>query len=76
MTIYTLGYSGWKPQAIKEFLESIDGMAVDVRMVPRSRYAPFNGTSFSRLLRDRYCWVQEFGNANYKGPDDRRAESG
>jgi uncharacterized protein (DUF488 family) len=57
---------GWSVEAIKTFLESVNGVAVDVRMVPRSRYAPFNGTAFSRLLRDRYYWLSDFGNVNYK----------
>jgi uncharacterized protein (DUF488 family) len=66
VTIYTLGYSGWSVEAIKTFVESVNGVAVDVRMVPRSRYAPFNGTAFSRLLGERYCWLSDFGNVNYK----------
>jgi len=37
--IYTLGYSGWTALAIKETLERLDGVAVDCRMVPRSRVA-------------------------------------
>ena len=66
MKIYTLGYSGWSVEAIKTFLESVNGVAVDVRMVPRSRVAAFNGTAFSRLLGDRYYWLSDFGNVNYK----------
>jgi uncharacterized protein (DUF488 family) len=64
--IYTLGYSGWSVEAIKTFLESVNGVAVDVRMVPRSRVAAFNGTAFSRLLGERYYWLSDFGNVNYK----------
>ena len=66
MKIYTLGYSGWNVEAIKTFLESVNGVAVDVRMVPRSRVAAFNGTAFSRLLGERYYWLSDFGNVNYK----------
>ena len=66
MKIYTLGYSGWSVEAIKTFLESVNGVAVDVRMVPRSRVAAFNGTAFSRLLGERYYWLSDFGNVNYK----------
>ena len=66
MKIYTLGYSGWTAAAIKETLERLDGVAVDVRMVPRSYVASFNGTAFQKLLGERYRWVQEFGNVNYK----------
>ena len=66
MKIYTLGYSGWSVEAIKTFLESVNGVAVDVRMTPRSRVAAFNGTAFSRLLGERYYWLSDFGNVNYK----------
>ena len=66
MKIYTLGYSGWSVEAIKTFLESVNGVAVDVRMVPRSRVAAFNGTAFSRLLGEWYYWLSDFGNVNYK----------
>ncbi len=66
MKIYTLGYSGWPVEAIKTFLESVNGAAVDVRMTPRSRVAAFNGTAFSRLLGERYYWLSDFGNVNYK----------
>ena len=75
MKIYTLGYSGWSVEAIKTFLESVNGVAVDVRMVPRSRVAAFNGTAFSRLLGERYYWLSDFGNVNYKsnGPNLAKA---
>ena len=66
MKIYTLGYSGWSVEAIKTFLESVNGVAVDVRMAPRSRVAAFNGIAFSRLLGDRYYWLSDLGNVNYK----------
>jgi hypothetical protein len=35
-------------------------------MAPRSRVAAFNGTAFSRLLGERYYWMSDFGNVNYK----------
>ncbi len=66
MKLYTLGYSGWNVEAITTFLESVNGVAVDVRMAPRSRVAAFNGTAFSRLLGERYYWLADFGNINYK----------
>ena len=65
MKIYTLGYSGWSVEAIKTFLESVNGVAVDVRMVPRSRVAAFNPPQ-ADLLGERYYWLSDFGNVNYK----------
>ena len=40
MTIYTLGYSGWKIEDVEAVMERLDAILVDVRMVPRSRWAP------------------------------------
>jgi uncharacterized protein (DUF488 family) len=68
MTIYTLGYSGWKIEDVEAALERLDAVLVDVRMVPRSRWAPlWNGAVLHNRLGDRYVWLREFGNRNYKG---------
>jgi len=37
MTIYTLGYSGWKIEDVEAVLERFAAILVDVRMVPRTR---------------------------------------
>lgn len=66
MRIYTMGYCGRSPASILEFLEKVDGVAVDVRMVPRSYVARFNGSAFQKVFGARYLWVQDFGNINYK----------
>ena len=68
MTIYTLGYSGWKIEDVEAVLEQLDAILVDVRMVPRSRWAPlWNASALHERLSDRYVWLKEFGNRNYKG---------
>jgi uncharacterized protein (DUF488 family) len=66
MKIYTIGYCGRSPASILKFLEQVDGVAVDVRMVPRSYVASYNGSAFAKSLGARYRHVQEFGNSNYK----------
>lgn len=71
-TIYTLGYSGWKIEEIEATLTRLDAVLVDVRMIPRSRWAPqWNGTALHNRLGDRYVWLKEFGNRNYKGTFDQ-----
>ena len=68
MTIYTLGYSGWRIEDVEAVLERLAAILVDVRMVPRSRWAPlWNGSVLHNRLGDRYVWLREFGNRNYKG---------
>ena len=67
MKIYTLGYSGWTHEAIQEVLDRIDGVLIDIRMVPRSRCLRWDGSTFARKYGDRYVKVKQFGNVNYKG---------
>jgi uncharacterized protein (DUF488 family) len=68
MTIYTLGYSGWKIEDVEAVLERFAAILVDVRMVPRTRWQPqWNSAVLHARLGDRYVWLREFGNRNYKG---------
>ncbi len=67
MTIYTLGYSGWKIDDIRATMDRLDAVLVDVRMVPRSRVPQWSCYSLSREFGHRYAWVRELGNENYKG---------
>lgn len=68
MTIYTLGYSGWKIEDVEAVLERLDAILVDVRMVPRSRWGPmWNSAVLAKRLGNRYTWLRQFGNRNYKG---------
>lgn len=70
MTLYTLGYSGWRIEDIEKVLEDLDAIVVDVRMVPRSRAPMWNSGALARRFGDRYVWLREFGNRNYKGTVD------
>jgi uncharacterized protein (DUF488 family) len=68
MTIYTLGYSGWKIEDVEAVLGRLDAILVDVRMVPRSRWAAsWNSAVLAKRLNERYTWLRAFGNVNYKG---------
>ena len=67
MNIYTLGYSGWRIEDIEAEIDRLDAILADVRMVPRSRVPQWNGATFARRLGDRYVWLREFGNQDYKG---------
>ncbi len=68
MTIYTLGYSGWRIEDVEAVLDRLDAILVDVRMVPRTRWAPaWNSAVLAGRLGERYTWLRAFGNVNYKG---------
>ena len=68
MTIYTLGYSGWRIEDVEAVLDRLGAILVDVRMVPRTRWQPqWNAAALHARLGDRYVWLREFGNRNYKG---------
>lgn len=67
MQIYTLGYSGWRIEDIEAEITRLDALLADVRMVPRSRVVQWNGAALARRLGDRYVWLREFGNRDYKG---------
>jgi uncharacterized protein (DUF488 family) len=70
-TIYTLGYSGWKIEDVEAVVKRLDAILVDVRMAPRSRSAVWNGGALHNRLGDRYVWLKQFGNRNYKGTFDQ-----
>jgi uncharacterized protein (DUF488 family) len=53
MTIYTLGYSGWKIEDAQAVLERLNAILVDVRMVPRTRWTPaWNSSVLHERLGD------------------------
>lgn len=66
-TIYTLGYTGWKIDDVAATLDRLDAVLVDVRMVPRSRNPIWNSTALAKRFGERYIWLRQFGNKNYKG---------
>lgn len=69
MTIYTLGYSGWKIDAVARLLDRLGALLVDVRLSPRSRNPDFSGLRLYEQFGDRYLHVREFGNVNYRQAD-------
>ena len=70
-SIFTLGYSGWRVEDIESTVHRLNAILVDVRMVPRSREPIWNGTTLHKRLGDRYVWLKEFGNRNYRGTVDQ-----
>jgi uncharacterized protein (DUF488 family) len=66
-TIYTIGYSGLKPDRLLAAAENYNLLVVDVRYSPRSRQPEWSRKRLQELLGARYLHVPAFGNINYKG---------
>lgn len=65
--LYTLGYTGAKPDAILKFLIAHDAKLVDTRYSPFSRAPIWQKRSLMEKMGDRYVHMVELGNKNYKG---------
>ena len=71
MTIYTLGYTGWKLDEVAAVLERLNAILADVRMVPRSRNPIWNSAALAKRFADRYVWLKQFGNRQRRlGPGE------
>ena len=64
--LYTLGYSGWTPEAIQEEAQARHAMVCDIRYSPRSRHRSWTQGNLQRLFGACYQHVQALGNRNYK----------
>ena len=64
--LYTLGYSGWTPQAIQMEAQARNAVVCDIRYSPMSRHPQWNRRQLVQLLGGRYQHVQALGNRNYK----------
>lgn len=67
MMIYLAGYTGHKPERLRELAMALDAIVCDIRFAPRSRVPHWNKEPMEKLLDSRYRWVHAFGNRNYKG---------
>lgn len=67
MKIYLAGYTGRKPDQLKKVAEHLNLTVVDIRLSPRSRVSYWSKQSLQLLLGNRYVWIKELGNLNYKG---------
>ena len=63
--IYTTGYYGHQPEALKALADALGATVVDIRFMPASRVPGWRKQALQKLLGDRYLWVQAFGNIHY-----------
>lgn len=68
-TLYTLGYTGLKPEELLKAVEHYDATLVDVRISPYSRHPQWSGLNLSRQLGQQYIHIRALGNLNYKQPE-------
>ena|SRR5712691_8515622 len=64
--LYTVGYSGWTPEAIQEAAQTHNAVVCDIRYSPASRHPQWSKRQLSQRLGARYQHVQALGNRNYK----------
>jgi hypothetical protein len=66
LMLYTLGYSGWTPQAIQAEAQARHAVVCDIRYSPASRHPPWRKCQLAQLLGARYQQVQALGSATTK----------
>jgi uncharacterized protein (DUF488 family) len=64
--IYTLGYSGWTPEALAAKAEELNALVCDIRFSPASRAPQWRQGALRELLGNRYRWLKGLGNENYR----------
>lgn len=63
--IWSIGYSGLKPDKLFGHVRSMNAVLVDIRYSPRSRNPAWSRSHLEQGLGDRYRHVQNLGNAAY-----------
>ena len=64
--IYTIGYSGSKPDQIKQLLDDKVAVLFDIRFSPWSRVPQWSKSNLAATVgEERYFHVKPLGNANY-----------
>lgn len=66
MKVYTMGYTGMKMEAIREFVMANDLIVIDTRFSPFSRAPMWTKRGFQEGLGVHYVHLKQFGNRNYR----------
>lgn len=65
--LYTLGYTGLKPDDLVVYLDHLGAQLIDVRMSPRSMQPRWTRAGLIKLVgAERYTHLNALGNKNYK----------
>lgn len=63
-TIYTIGYAGWAPAALREHVLALGATLVDVRIAPTSKSPQWRKETLAALMRTVYLHLPALGNRN------------
>lgn len=63
-TIYTMGYAGWAPAALRDEVARLGAAVVDVRIAPTSKSPQWRREALAELLGPRYRHMPALGNRN------------
>lgn len=65
-TLYTLGYTGTKPEQILNLAQTLGAIVIDTRFSPRSRALQWTRLRLTNVLGTHYQHMPNLGNINYK----------
>jgi len=65
--VTSFGYAGKTPEQLLYHVRSSDSVVVDCRLKPFSMNRSWSKKALAEFFRERYVWVEELGNLNYKG---------
>jgi uncharacterized protein (DUF488 family) len=63
-TIYTIGYAGWAPVALREHVLALGATLVDVRIAPTSKSPQWRKEALATLMSTAYLHLPALGNRN------------
>jgi Protein of unknown function, DUF488 len=66
MQLYTMGYSGYKPEVLHAEVLQRSALLADIRYNAFSRYTPWSGKALQQALGPHYVHMPQLGNKNYK----------
>lgn len=66
-TVYTIGYSGRRPDEVRRIVKNLNAILFDIRFSPRSWLPQWAGSGVCSLVDGDYRHLKALGNANYKG---------
>lgn len=64
--IFTIGYTSTTPEALMLLVDELGVKLVDIRISPYSQDYRWRQKSLLAYFGDKYFYIQEFGNENYK----------
>ena len=64
--MYTMGYRGWKPDVIRQFIVDHEALLIDIRYKPWSPHPQWRSHALKALVQPHYRWIQELGNKAYR----------